>query len=881
MSLGPTSSASVALSRKRSAARLVLWFERFWPAIWPALGVLGAYACAALLNIPSLLPPWARVVLLAAVLALVAGLLWRKLRPVRMPTEAEADRRLERASSLRHRPLAALADRPAAPSDEAAALWQVHLTRLQAQVRRLRVGRPRPGLAAHDGWALRGAVLLGLGAAWVMAGPDAGARLLRGFLPTIPAGVAAPGTIVQAWITPPGYTGLPPLFLHPDSKAVSAPTGSHLTVNVTGGSGDPSLALDGAAEPFRALDGASWQAERDLVAGGTLSVQRGGGPVASWALTVLPDHPPTAAFTDPPGAAMSGGRTTQQTRMAWRVEDDYGVTELHAELRLRDRPTAPALLAPITLTGAPKRAQSVQTQDLTAHPWAGLPVVARLVARDAPGQTGVSTEAEFVLPERPFQNVLARAVLAVRRQLSLTPDERQQARTALDGLADAPDNTEASSGVLLNLRAIGSLLVRGRGSPAVDEAQSRMWDLALALEEGAAERTARALEAARQAVRDAVDAGRETPEERAELDRRMQELREAIQKHMEALAEQARRDGTELPYDATAPKMNSRDLDKMAEQMRDAAREGRMDDARKQMAELEKLLEQLQNARPEHGEAQEKKDVERRQRGRQQMDAVQDMVRREGSMLDRSQARATTEPPRRAKPEQVPSNQAPPAQAAPNQAAPNQASPGPASPTGPREADSRGQKALRRALGELMQRFGDLTGQVPAPLGEADMAMREAGQALAEGRDAAAGSAQTKAIEALQKGSKEMGQQMARQFGTGKEPGEGEGEEGEGGEPGQLGEGGQDQSNRDGSSAGTRPGEGNAPGRRRSARRDPMGRPLQQGTSGTDESGDVRVPDQMEQARTRAIQDELRRRGAERTRPQPELDYIDRLLKPF
>lgn len=296
-----------------------------------------------------------------------------------------------------------------------------------------------------------------------------------------------------------------------------------------------------------------------------------------------------------------------------------------------------------------------------------------------------------------------------------------------------------------------------------------------------------------------------------------------------------------------------------------------MDDARKQMAELEKLLEQLQNARPEHGEAQEKKDAERRQRGRQQMDAVQDMVRREGSMLDRSQARATAEPPRRVKPEQAPSNQAPPAQAAPNQAA----------LTNPREADGRGQKALRRALGELMQRFGDLTGQVPAPLGEADMAMREAGQALAEGRDAAAGNAQTKAIEALQKGSKEMGQQMARQFGTGKEPGEGEGEEGEGGEPGQLGEGGQDQSNRDGSSAGNRPGEGTTPGRRRSARRDPMGRPLQQGTSGTDESGDVQVPDQMEQARTRAIQDELRRRGAERSRPQPELDYIDRLLKPF
>jgi uncharacterized protein (TIGR02302 family) len=851
-----------ALRRKRAAARLVLWFERFWPAVWPALGVLGAYACAALLDIPGLLPPWPRVLLLTAALGLAAWLLWRGLRQVRLPSEAEADRRLERASGLRHRPLSALADLPAAPSDESSALWQVHLARLAAQVRRLRVGRPRPGLAARDGRALRGAMLLGLVAAWVMAGPDAGLRLARGFWPALPAGAAVPGTVVQAWFTPPGYSGLPPVFLHPDSKAVTVPTGSHLVVSVTGGSGAPSLALDGAAEPFHALDGASWQAERDLTTGGQLSVQRRGGDLASWALTVLPDHPPTAAFTDAPGPALSGGRPTQQTRMAWRVEDDYGVADAHVELHLRDRPQAPPVLLPITLAGAPKRAQGVHLQDLTAHPWAGLPVVARLVARDAPGQFGQSPDAEFILPERPFQNAMARAILAVRRQLSLTPEERQQARTALDALADAPDNPDATTGAVLNLRATGFLLSRGRGTAAVDEAQSRMWDLALALEEGAADRTARALEAARQAVRDAVDANRDTPEDRAEIDRRMQELREAIQRHLEALAEQARRDGTELPYDPSAPQMNSRDLDRMAEQMRDAAREGRMDDARKQMAELEKLLDQLQNARPEHGEAQEKQNAERRQRGRQQMDAVQDMVRREGTMLDRSQARAGAEPPRR-----------PPGQAQP---------PSPSPPQDPREADGRGQKALRRALGELMQRFGDLTGQVPAPLGEADMAMRDAGQALAEGRDAAAGAAQTKAIEALQKGGKEMGQQMARQFGAGKQPGEGEGEEGEGGDPGQVGEGGQDQSNRDGLSSGTpRPGEGAAPGRRRSARRDPMGRPLQQGTSGTDESGDVRVPDQMEQARTRAIQDELRRRGAERTRPQPELDYIDRLLKPF
>ena len=46
-------------------------------------------------------------------------------------------------------------------------------------------------------------------------------------------------------------------------------------------------------------------------------------------------------------------------------------------------------------------------------------------------------------------------------------------------------------------------------------------------------------------------------------------------------------------------------------------------------------------------------------------------------------------------------------------------------------------------------------------------------------------------------------------------------------------------------------------------------------------AGDVQVPEQMEEARTRALQEELRRRGADRTRTQQELDYIDRLLRQF
>jgi hypothetical protein len=65
------------------------------------------------------------------------------------------------------------------------------------------------------------------------------------------------------------------------------------------------------------------------------------------------------------------------------------------------------------------------------------------------------------------------------------------------------------------------------------------------------------------------------------------------------------------------------------------------------------------------------------------------------------------------------------------------------------------------------------------------------------------------------------------------------------------------------------------------AQRDPLGRATKDGTAGRADSGNVHVPDQMEQARTRDIQNELRRRGADRSRSADELDYIDRLLKSF
>ncbi|HET8995509.1 MAG TPA: DUF4175 family protein, partial [Acetobacteraceae bacterium] len=128
------------------------------------------------------------------------------------------------------------------------------------------------------------------------------------------------------------------------------------------------------------------------------------------------------------------------------------------------------------------------------------------------------------------------------------------------------------------------------------------------------------------------------------------------------------------------------------------------------------------------------------------------------------------------------------------------------------------------------------------------------------------------AIEALQKGGQQMSRTMAQQFGSGQQGEEADGEDGGEGQMGMQDQQGEGEGS--GSLYGRR-------GRQDGRGRDPLGRELGQGSSGTDESNDVQIPEKREWQRTRQIENELRQRGAERDRPQQELDYIERLLKQF
>lgn len=852
------------LARKRALARAALWWEALWPALWPALGTLGLFGIFALAGLPALLPGWAHVLILAGFAAALVLALRHGFKGFRGPDAAAVDRRLERETGLKHRPLAALQDQPATQDPDGLALWQAHQSRMRRMIGKLRVGTPRPGLAARDPRALRAGVLVAFCAALFAAGGDAPALLARGLTPHFGSPPPAAALRIEAWVTPPAYTGAPPIFLPAQGGSATIPAGSRLQVALSGGPGTalpeiiglPGLAFE--APITSQGGGGSHTAQAVMQAGARITIRREGTEIVTWNLAVQADAPPIAAFTEVPVRSPRG----LALRLPWRTEDDWGVATLRAEFHLAARPDAAPITLEMTLpSAAPKQARGLAQPDLSAHPWAGLPVTLRLIARDGAEQEGRSEEVTLILPERSFNHPVARAIIEIRKGLSLNPGGRMEAMREMDRITQAPEAFEHDAGTLLALRTARGQLQRDRRAEAVGEVQELLWEAALALEEGRDSRTARALAEAQRQLREAMNEAERTPpaeneQQRSEVERRIEQLREAIRRHLEAMAERLQRENAEaLPYDPQQRMLDQRDMDRRTRRMEEATRQNRMEDAQRELAELEEMLRALQEGRVARSESPERQ--RQRERGQQQMGAVQDMVRRQGEMVDQGSRRAEQQEQRAAQQRRLaqPWNQRP---GQPGQTTPEQQQQAEQELQRQLQAEARRQRALRRALGELMQQQGDLTGEIPEALGQADQAMRDAMEALQQGRDARP--AQQEAMRRLQEGGRQMAQQMQRQFGQGQ--GEGEGEEEGMGEMEMGGEG------QDGEQ---QLGEG----------RDPLGRRARENTGNADNGSDTRVPDEAEQLRTRRLQDELRRRGAERERPAEELDYIDRLLRRF
>jgi uncharacterized protein (TIGR02302 family) len=828
----PDDVARLKLSQALQRAEYAIAWERAWPHLARLLTLAGLFLTLSWAGLWLALPTLARAAGLILFAAAAATALWPLIR-FRWPTRAEALGRLDRGTGIRHRPATALSDTVATRDPVALALWQESRARTLASLTRIRAGLPSPRLAIHDPWAVRALVIVMMVAAYVAAGDERSLRVASAFDWN---GVLTPTNIrVDAWVTPPVYTGKPPIILSsankesavPASGPLSVPAGSTVIVRSSGGTLDV-VAGGGVTEAVATEQAPKGTNERHFtIAGdGTVHVRAPSGQ-PQWKFTATPDRPPTITLAKEPERQPRGS-----LQLSYKIEDDYGVTEARAQFSARaaegDKNAAvprPLFEPPqfgLVLPNARTRNGVGQTvKELGEDPYAGADVTLTLTAKDEAGNTGRSEPFNMRLPERLFTKPLARALIEQRRILALDANQDGQVYAALDALMIAPELFTPQAGHYLGLYSVTRELEAARTDDARRGVVASLWALAVTIEDGDISDVEKALRAAEEALRQALERGASDEE----IKKLTENLRAALDKYLRQLAEQLKNNPQQLsrPLDRNTKMLTQRDLDSMLRQIEQEARKGNHAKAAELLKQFSDMMREMQMARPGQG-------------GDDDLDQLQaefeDLIRKQGQLRDKTfneKQNSMRDRMRGKRGEQS---------------------------LGDLQQD---QKSLRDRLKKLQDELakrGMKPGQRGDPgqgdqgdgedgLDQADSAMGDADGRLGDGNSEGAAEAQGRALEGLMKGWAQSMQSRPGDDGDQDGPGNRMGRQQRSGENGT----------------------------------DPLGRPLR----GREFSDDytVKIPGEIDVQRVRRILEELRRRLADPNRPQIELDYIERLLKDY
>jgi uncharacterized protein (TIGR02302 family) len=825
------------LDRMARRAGIVLLWERIWPPIAWALTISALFLAASWFGLWLDLPRGARIAGLALFAAALLAVLY-PLALLRAPRRAEKLGRLDRDSAAAHQPASSSLDRLAdkGVSEATRALWDLHQRRLASKIAAIEVAAPAPRMVERDLAALRfGAALLAVCAAFV-AGSERYARVAAAFDWRSEAAVAQ-GYRLDAWIDPPTYTGKPPILLdavggREGTQKITTPVGSTLVLRagdsiaarVEGALAPEAPAKTGgdptAAPAGRAADAAAGERRWTIKGDGKFLINRDGAPLSSFEITAIANQKPTIALTARPQSNLRGSLT-----LAYKLADQYGVASAEANFArpLIDgkAPHGRSLVEPPKMAlqlpgGANGIGEAQTTSDLSEHPWAGAHVTMILSAHDLAGAEGVSEPIALTLPQRRFNNPLARALVEQRRDLVMDPDaNRPRVATALDALLIAPEIFETPSGVYLGLKSAQTRLAEARSDQDLIGVADFLWAMALQIEDGDASQAERDLRAAEQKLREALDRGASD-----------QEIRE-LMKELRAAAEKFTRELAQRPNEGRdSESMTTQDLDNLLDRMEDTARTGDKAQAQAMLDQLQNLFENMKSAKSHSSPAEREL--------RRQMGELDKLMRDQQALRDDTFRRDQRERKRRAAPGD---QQAEDGQPQDNPEASSGDEDGGSTPLDER------QRALRDRLGQLQQGMKALGLKGEKGFDDANGAMGEAEGDLkpgGKGKGSAVGE-QGRALEALREGAQGLQKQMQG------ENGEGEGVEATTGKPG--GQNG----------------------------RDPLGRD-RNGLKGG--ATDGRLTDAVGAAeRAYRVLEELRRRLADPNRPSEERDYLERLLK--
>ena len=841
------------LGRTRFGMAATMVAERLWPLVLPILLIVGLFLIFSWSGLFRLLGDWARMALLAV---LVAGAVWSliRLRHFQAPSRDELDRRLERHNELAHQPIATQDDELTAHSSRdplATALWREHQKRMAGRIGALGTGLPRSDMARRDPLGFRAAIALMLFIALAFSYSERGGRLTDAFDP--PAQIAgAPPARIDAWVSSPDYTGRAPVFLTAEQNKgetlFTVPRFSTVTVRITGGDADVTWTpIDGETASITASDAETREdmAQFDYVleSDGTLDI--GGGQAGPFAFSVTPDSPPQARFTEDPAEMTTGALS-----LTYELTDDYGVTAAKAIVETLEEPDPEArpLYQPpiIDLRLPPRRGDgtSETTKELIENPFAGMPVGIHILAEDGAGQTARSRSVKLFLPKRRFTNALALALLEQRQILAMDAYDRPYVQRLLSATMLRPEDTIARLADYLALSTVVSRLDQAQTDDQLRAVVDYMWEVAVGIEDGNLTAAQKRLRDAQQALREAIQRGA-SPEE---IDRLMSELRTAMAEYMRELAENAARDPNMAQQQVDPSQMmTGEDLQEMMDRLEELAKNGDKEAAEQLLSMMEQMMQNMQAIQGKQGQQSAQGQM------RQQMDQLGDLMRQQQELMDETFRRQQGEQGQSGQQGQ-PGQQGQMGQQGQGQFGQGQPRQGQQQGQGQQPGPGLGgqslselqerQRQLQRDLGRLME---DLQGSGIEPgegFGDANDAMRRAGDDLGEEDGQGAVGNQGDAMESMRRGAQDMMNQMQAM---------------QQGQPGQQG------------------GSGPNGQARGSDDRDPLGRPS--GGRGPDFSDSTKVPEMIEAERARRILDEIRRRLGNRLSPELERQYLERLLE--
>lgn len=633
-----------ASARQVLLARLVLIIERLSPVAIVAGAPIAIVIILGLFDLWRFAGLWGHALALALLVALAGVLFWRRRPRPLLPTRADALARLERDGLMRHEPLRALEDAPAAG---AGVLWSAHLAEARLRAATARLAAPAPTANAVDRFGLRYAALSALLIGAIAAGADAPQRLADAFRPSDPS-IARTG-FADLWIEPPLYTGKAPIYLLRAGEGlaglrdqIDAPEGSLVRIQTKAGARFR-LAIrtqDGSTRAAREGGEKSTRAALTLSRSGVLTLSAGG-RTARWPIGVIDDRAPAIDFTEPPAPDRDG-----RLVVAVSIDDDYGAQYVALAMRLdlsQPRPLdAPAIgaevaaktdLIPIDSLKGPTGARAAAV-DLSSHPWAGLAVIVSATVTDAAGQTGQSLPVKLVLPARDFFNPLAKAVIEQRQTLAVAPTDWRRVEWAFNGITLGPEYFfERPTDYLLLRTAMWRVSKRGGENQA--ETVEEFWPLALQLEDETLELARQRLDAARAKLREALETGATD----AEIERLTEALREALQQYLEALAQSGA--GADQDAPPADQMVSAGELEAMLDSVRDLAKSGASGAARQALADLEQMLENLRAPGGAGAGGQPGENAQAGQGG--QAGQVGDLIARQRALADEAFRRGQTE----------------------------------------------------------------------------------------------------------------------------------------------------------------------------------------------------------------------------------------------